>query len=224
MRDRRTDKNDRAEPGIERRPRSRAEERIAELDTSPAKLASEVDEVRRELEQVRQEAADNRAGWQRTAADFANFRRRTEQDREQMLGLANEALLSKLLGIADDFDRAIEHMPPELRDVGWVEGIAAIDRKLRLLLDSEGLTPIAAIGQPFDPREHEAVTQSVTSDVPEGTVTAELQRGYRIRDRILRPAMVAVAKAPDDGNSNENDAGHASTTSNAGNGGSRRNN
>jgi molecular chaperone GrpE len=141
-----------------------------------------------------------------------------------MLGLANEALLSKLLGIADDFDRAIEHMPPELRDVGWVEGIAAIDRKLRLLLDSEGLTPIAAIGQPFDPREHEAVTQSVTSDVPEGTVTAELQRGYRIRDRILRPAMVAVAKAPDDGNSNENDAGHASTTSNAGNGGSRRNN
>jgi molecular chaperone GrpE len=224
MRDRRTDKNDRAEPGTERRPRSRAEERIAELDTSPAKLASEVDEVRRELEQVRQEAADNRAGWQRTAADFANFRRRTEQDREQMLGLANEALLSKLLGIADDFDRAIEHMPPELRDVGWVEGIAAIDRKLRLLLDSEGLTPIAAIGQPFDPREHEAVTQSVTSDVPEGTVTAELQRGYRIRDRILRPAMVAVAKAPDDGNSNENDAGHASTTSNAGNGGSRRNN
>lgn len=214
MRDRR---NDGPQPGAERRHRTRAEERIAELDTSPAKLASEVDDLRRELEQVRQEAADNRAGWQRTAADFANFRRRTEQDREQMLGLANEALLSKLLVIADDFDRAIEHMPPELRDVGWVEGIAAIDRKLRLLLDSEGLTPIEAIGQPFDPREHEAVTQNVTSDVPEGTVTAELQRGYRIRDRVLRPAMVAVAKAPD------NESVKTSTKSNADNGESRRN-
>ena len=217
-------RNDKPQTGAERRHRTRAEERIAELDTSPAKLASEVGQLRNELEQVRQEAADNRAGWQRTAADFANFRRRTEQDREQMLGLANEALLSKLLGIADDFDRAIEHMPPELRDVGWVEGIAAIDRKLRLLLDSEGLTPIAAVGQPFDPREHEAVKQEISTDVPEGTVTAELQRGYRIRERVLRPAMVAVAKAPDDTPANENETQHASTRSNAGNGESRRNN
>ena len=133
-----------------------------------------------------------------------------------MLGLANEALLSKLLVIADDFDRAIEHMPPELRDVGWVEGIAAIDRKLRQLLDSEGLTPIDALGRPFDPREHEAVTAEETSEVPEGTVTAELQRGYRIRDRVLRPAMVAVAKTPEK-------ATPQNATSNAGNGGSRRN-
>jgi molecular chaperone GrpE len=216
-------RNDKPEHGTERKPRTRSEERIAELDTSPARLATELEDARRELEQLRQEAADNKAGWQRTAADFANFRRRTEQDREQMLGLANEALLSKLLVVADDFDRAIEHMPPELRDVGWVEGIAAIDRKLRLLLDSEGLTPIDAIGQPFDPREHEAVTQEVTAHVPEGTVTAELQRGYRIRDRVLRPAMVAVAKAPEgattDGGTNE----HEGTHTNAGNGGSRRN-
>jgi molecular chaperone GrpE len=220
-----TDKrNDRPQPTGERRPhRTRAEERIAALDTSPAKLASEVEDLRAELEQARQEASDNRAGWQRTAADFANFRRRTEQDRDQMLGLANEALLTKLLGVADDLDRAIEHMPPELRDVGWVEGIAAIDRKLRLLLDSEGLVQIEATGQPFDPREHEAVTQEVTADVPEGTVTAELQRGYRIRDRVLRPAMVAVAKAPDQDAANQDESGTTSTQSNAGNGGSRRN-
>ena len=214
-------RNDRPQPGPERRARTRAEERIAELDTSPAKLVAELDEARRELEQLRQEAADNRAGWQRAAADFANFRRRTEQDREQMLGLANEALLSKLLVVADDFDRAVDHMPPELQDVGWVEGIAAIDRKLRSLLDSEGLTPIEAVGQPFDPHEHEAVTQEVTSNVPEGTVTAELQRGYRIRDRVLRPAMVAVAKAPDTRTNTSNE--EESTQSSAGNGGPRRN-
>ena len=158
-----------------------------------------------------QEAADNKQGWQRTAADFQNYKRRTEQDRESMLGLANEALLSKLLTIADDFDRAIEHMPPELSDVGWVGGIAAIDRKLRLLLDSEGLTPIEAVGKQFDPHEHEAVTQEVTTAVPEGTVTQELQRGYRIRDRVLRPAMVAVAANPATHNRKRNQAATPAT-------------
>ncbi|CAN5619044.1 nucleotide exchange factor GrpE [soil metagenome] len=174
---------------------SRAEERVAELDTSPGQLLADMAEVRQQLIAAEQEALENRAGWQRATADFLNFRRRTEQDREQNLGLANEALLSKLLVIADDFDRAVTQLPTELQGQGWTEGIVAIDRKLRLLLESEGVTPIAAEGRPFDPREHEAVVQE-ESDVPEGTVTAELQRGYRIRDRVLRPAMVAVAKGP----------------------------
>lgn len=182
------------------RRRTRAEERIAELDTSPkslaTELAAEVERLQGELTAAQQDALESRTGWQRIAADFANFRRRTEQDREQTLGLANEALLSKLLTIADDFDRAIANMPPDLQKLGWAQGIAAIDRKLRLLLESEGLTPIEAVGQPFDPRIHEAVVQEETSNVPEGTVTSELQRGYRIRDRVLRPAMVAVAKQP----------------------------
>jgi len=180
----------------ETRKRTRAEERIAELDTSPTALTAEMDALRAQVIAAEQEAAENKQGWQRTMADFANYRRRTEQDREQMLGLANEALLAKLLTVADDFDRAIDHMPAELAEDGWAIGIAAIDRKLRQLLDSEGLTPIEAVGKPFDPHEHEAVTQEQTTAVPEGTVTAELQRGYRIRDRVLRPAMVAVAVNP----------------------------
>jgi molecular chaperone GrpE len=187
----------------QQRPRTRAEERIAELDTSPQTLSAELEQLRQQLDVAQQEAAENKAGWQRTAADFANYKRRTEQERDAMLGLANEALLAKLLVVADDFDRAIANMPSELQNVGWVEGIAAIDRKLRLLLDSEGLTPIDAVGRPFDPHEHDAVVQEERPDVDEGTVTAELQRGYRIRDRVLRPAMVAVAKQPHDNNSNE---------------------
>ena len=111
-----------------------------------------------------------------------------------MLGLANEVLLAKLLTIVDDFDRAIANMPPELRDVSWVGGITAIDRKLDQLLDSEGLTPIEALGKQFDPHEHEAIAQEERPGVPEGTVIAEVQKGYRIRDRVLRPAMVAVAR------------------------------
>ena len=191
----------------QQRPRTRAEERIAELDTSPQALSAEIEQLRQQLDAAQQEAADNKAGWQRTAADFANYRRRTEQERDAMLGLANEALLAKLLVVADDFDRAVANMPPELQGVGWVEGIAAIDRKLRLLLDSEGLTPIEAVGKPFDPHEHDAVVHEERPDVDEGTVTAELQRGYRIRDRVLRPAMVAVAKQPHDNANETNNSG-----------------
>ena len=176
--------------------RTRAEERIAALDTSPSKLLAELEELRGELETAQQESAESKAGWQRTAADYANYRRRTEQDREANLGLANEALLFKLLVIVDDFDRAIANKPAELASSPWVDGIVAIDRKLRQLLDSEGLTPIDAAGQPFDPHQHEAIVQVETNKVPEGTVTEELQRGYRLRDRVLRPSLVAVAKAP----------------------------
>ena len=169
--------------------------------------ATEADELRARLEEAERELAEIRTAWQRTAADFANFRRRTEQDREQTLGLANEALLAKLLAIVDDFDRAIANMPRELSQLGWAEGITAIDRKLRLLLESEGLTPIDAEGQIFDPHQHEAVVREQTTAVPEGTVTAELQKGYRIRDRVLRPAMVAVAANP----TNEEAAGNGDT-------------
>ncbi len=178
------------------RPRTRAEERIAELDTSPQALSAEVEQLREQLEAVQLESAEAKANWQRNAADFANYRRRMEQEREQMLGLANEVLLTKLLVIVDDFDRAIANMPAELQDLGWIEGIAAIDRKLDLLLTSEGLSPIDAVGKRFNPHEHEAVVQEDRDDVADGTVVAELQRGYRIRDRVLRPAMVAVARNP----------------------------
>jgi molecular chaperone GrpE len=174
--------------------RTRAEERIAELDTSPAKLTAELDQLRAALEAAQQEAAENKAAWQRSAADFSNYKRRTEQERDAMLGLANEVLLAKLLAIVDDFDRAIANKPAELADSGWVGGIVAIDRKLDQLLESEGLTPIEALGKQFDPHEHEAIAQEDRPGVPEGTVIAELQKGYRIRDRVLRPAMVAVAR------------------------------
>jgi molecular chaperone GrpE len=194
------------------RHRTRAEERIAELDTSPQALSAEIDELRQRLLAAEQDATESKANWQRTAADYANFKRRTEQDREQMLGLANEVLLAKLLVIVDDFDRAIANMPPELHQLGWVEGIAAIDRKLDLLLTSEGLSHIEAVGKMFDPHEHEAVVQEERSDVPDGTVVAELQRGYRIRDRVLRPAMVAVAVNPAGAADNSNNTPNQSFT------------
>jgi molecular chaperone GrpE len=178
--------------------RTRAEERIADLDTSPTRLTAELDQLRAALEAAQQEAAENKAAWQRSAADFSNYKRRTEQEREAMVGLANEVLLAKLLSIVDDFDRAIANMPAELQGVSWIGGISAIDRKLDQLLESEGLTAIEALGKQFDPHEHEAIAQEDRPGVPEGTVVTELQKGYRIRDRVLRPAMVAVARHSSD--------------------------
>ncbi len=160
---------------------------------SEAEANAEVEQLRSELELVQAKAAEQLAMLQRTAADFANYRRRTTEDRERDLGLASEALLRKLLPIADDFDRALESVPQELRTAGWVEGIVLLDRKLRALLESEGVTPIESVGKPFDPREHEAITTVPATGRPDGEVVSEIQRGYRVRDRILRPAMVAVA-------------------------------
>ena len=156
-----------------------------------------------QLETAKSLAAEHLASLQRTAADFANFKRRTAEDRERELGLASEYLLLKLLVVADDFDRALEAMPPELKGVAWIEGITLLDRKLRALLESEGVTPIEAVGQAFDPREHEAIATVPATGRPEGEVVAEIQRGYRVRDRVLRPAMVAIADGgPDAGDTN----------------------
>ena len=160
---------------------------------APGETAPEMEALRAELDAARQEAGELRAAWQRSAADFQNYRRRSEQEREATLGLASESLIRKLLAVVDDFDRALEAMPAAPEQAGWVEGVWLVERKLRALLESEGLTPIESLGKPFDPREHEAVVHQDTDQAPDGTVIAELQRGYRLRDRVLRPALVAVA-------------------------------
>ena len=176
-----------------RRSRTRAEERIAELDTSPTKLTAELDAMRTRAEAAETELSETKVAWQRTAADFQNYRRRTEQERGQLAAFASEGLLRKALAIADDFDRAIAHAPSDPAASAWVEGVSAIDRKVRLLLESEGVTAIEALGHPFDPHRHEAIIHEPTTEFPDGTVVKELQKGYELNGRVLRPALVAVA-------------------------------
>ena len=177
--------------------RTRAQERIDEIDLSPTKLLKEIDQLKSELETIGAQSAEYLAGLQRERAEFQNYRRRTADERDRDAGLASDGLLRKVLTLADDFDRAVDARPEALAGDPWAEGVAAIDRKLRLLLDSEGVNPIEVTpGTPFDPRQHEALVSLPGTQYPEGSVAAELQRGYRIRDRVLRPAMVAVAAAP----------------------------
>ena len=188
--------------------RTRAQERADEIDISPTKLLAEIDQLKAELEVALDQSAEYLAGLQRERAEFTNFRRRTADERERDAGLAADGLLRKVLGVADDFDRAIEARPEALADDPWIEGVSAIDRKLRLMLESEGVTAIEVTpGLPFDPHQHEALVNIPSADLPEGAIVAELQRGYRIRDRILRPAMVAVAAAPSDHTDEPDDAG-----------------
>ncbi len=196
------DPDDRDGAAAEARPKTRAEERIEALDTTPSGLMEQIAELQvraevaeAEVEAVRNDLESVKGQWQRTAADFANYRRRAEEERYAGQASATEALLRKVLGLADDLARAMEHVPEDQQTSPWVEGVAAIERKLVGVLESEGVVAIAAVGEPFDPRVHEAVSMEPTDRVAEGTVTQELQKGYQLRDRVIRPALVVVASA-----------------------------
>jgi len=161
---------------------------------APVDGRAEIERLEAELAEARRQGEEYLAGLQRERAEFINYKRRTTEERQAALGLASESLLRKVLVLADDFDRAIEARPAELADDAWVDGIAAIDRKLRMLLESEGVTPIeASLGTRFDPREHEAVVNIPGTGRTDGEIVEEIIRGYRLRDRVLRPAIVAIA-------------------------------
>jgi len=178
--------------------RTRAQERADEIDISPTKLLADIEGLKAELEAARAKADEYLAGLQRERAEFANYKRRTAEEREAMLGLAGEDLIRKVLALADDFDLAIEARPPTIATDPWVEGVVAIDRKLRALLESEGVRQIdATSGTPFDPREHEAIANVPGTGRPEGEIVSEIRRGYRLRDRVVRPALVTVAAEPE---------------------------
>ncbi|MGH2366419.1 MAG: nucleotide exchange factor GrpE [Chloroflexota bacterium] len=156
-------------------------------ETELARLAAQV-------EAERATAAEYLAQWQRTAADFSNFKRRNEQERAEMARLFNASLVGQLLPVLDNFERALAAVPPEMADHAWIAGIGLTEKQLRSALEKEGLSTIAAQGQPFDPTLHEAVAHEVSADHEDDTVIEEFQKGYKLHDRVLRPAMVKVSK------------------------------
>jgi molecular chaperone GrpE len=162
---------------------------------SRAAMLEKIEDLERVLEQTRDQSDEHLRGLQRTAADFANYRRRVDEEREGLSQFSNSLLIAKLLGVLDDFDRALETVPADIHE-GWVDGVRLVERKLRNLLEAEGVTQIDALGKPFDPNLHEAVVYEETADHPDYQVIGELQRGYRLRDRVLRPSLVRVANNP----------------------------
>jgi molecular chaperone GrpE len=188
----------------DQRHRTRAEERAEDIDIRPTKLLEDIEGLRGELAETKAQADDYLTALQRERAEFLNYKRRTAEERERELGLAGEDLIRKVLALADDFDRAIDARPESVASDPWFEGVAAIDRKLRQLLESEGVSPIdAGPGTAFDPRQHDAIATVPGSGRAEGQIVEQIRRGYRLRDRILRPALVAVAGAPEPATTND---------------------
>ncbi len=159
-----------------------------ELET-PELAAPDVEALEESLAEAKAKADSYLASWQRAQADFTNYKRRNEQEREQTRKLANSELILALLPALDDLERALGSVPSQLAELPWVDGIRLIERKFRASLESQGLTAIKAKGKPFDPNLHEAAMHSRGK---EGMVVEELQRGYKLHDKVLRPSMVVV--------------------------------
>lgn len=168
--------------GIEQKP-----EEVNELDT-----------LREELEEAKAQADEYLEGWQRARAELSNYRKRQETERVRLREMANATLLRNLLPVIDDLDRALTTMPTALNLLSWSEGIFLIQRKLEAILNLENVEPIETTGQMFDPRYHEAVTHEESPDHEEGQIIGEVQKGYMLGERVLRPASVRVARAPAD--------------------------
>jgi molecular chaperone GrpE len=151
--------------------------------------AGESASLMKELAEQKEKAEAARAGWLRAQADLINFRRRNEQEREDSIKYGNVNLILKILPVLDDFERAVASLPRELWDDAWVDGVKHISRKLRTILEAAGLSAIEAVGEPFDPRVHEAVREA---EGKEGIVLEEAEKGYRFLDKVVRPSKVIV--------------------------------
>ncbi|MFC2043773.1 nucleotide exchange factor GrpE [Chloroflexota bacterium] len=145
--------------------------------------------LKQELTEARAEAESNLAGWQRTQADFVNYKRRTEQERDETVKWANSVLVLNLLPVLDDFARAFASSLPESDGDSWVDGIRLVERKLRATLEAQGLSPIKTVGEPFDPYLHEAIRQDQGK---EEMIIEEVQKGYKFHDKVIRPSQVVV--------------------------------
>jgi molecular chaperone GrpE len=145
-----------------------------------------------ELEAAIAEAKDR---YLRLAADFDNYKKRSRQEQLETIQHASAELIARLLPGLDDLHKALDHTPDGI-DEAWVKGVELSVRKLEEALRAHGLESIDAVGKPFDPNFHEAIGHEESTEQPEDTVVQVLRRGYRMRDRVVRPALVKVARPP----------------------------
>jgi molecular chaperone GrpE len=147
-----------------------------------------------ELEQVSAQAAEYLDGWQRARAELANYKKRVERERKEAYSRAAGDILAQFLDVVDDLERALKGHPAGEEASNWVQGVELVHRKMKSILDAYAVEPIEATGQPFDPNLHEAISHEETDQVPAGYVIDVVKQGYRMGDRVLRPATVRVAK------------------------------
>lgn len=151
-------------------------------------LSAQLDEARREKEEFLALA-------KRTQADFINYKHRVEEERRELEKYAKTNLLLKVLGIVDDFQRALGHLPQEDMPAQWLEGIQLIQRKLDLFLETEGISKIEAVGKEFNPLEHEALSFEKGQEIDDGKVISVIREGYKLHNKVIRAAQVTVGKS-----------------------------
>jgi molecular chaperone GrpE len=159
--------------------------------------AARVAELETELATAREEARQNHERWVRERADLENLKRRTERERADTVRFGNERVLKDLLPIVDNLQRAVEHARSGGDGQPLLEGVALVLKSLLDVLERHGVRRIDAKGAPFDPAHHEAMAHVETAEHEPNHVIEEHQAGYRLHDRLLRPALVSVAKSPD---------------------------
>jgi molecular chaperone GrpE len=198
--------------------RARAEET---QPAAAAELEQRVAALERQVASERDAATDYMQRWQRAQADFANFRRRAQQEQEQRDALVTARALAAVLPALDSFQRAFATLPDSLRGFGWIDGIALVELQLRRGLDALEVRAVeVAPGQPFDPLRHESIGEMETEAHPAGHVAAVIQPGYELRGFVLRPALVqlarerasAVTRAPADASAAQDEHGASADT------------
>jgi molecular chaperone GrpE len=165
----------------------------ADLVTAVREIEAEMDRMRAELDSAAKSMEEEHNRYLRALADFSNYKRRQQEETETRALMASQELILKLLPIIDNFERAIQAAGENRNFDGLVDGVSLTLRQLRDLLEKEGVQPIEAVGQEFDPNLHEAVMRIETEDLPDNTVVEEFQKGYTQGSRVIRPAQVKVA-------------------------------
>jgi molecular chaperone GrpE len=158
-----------------------------------ARIAQQQESMQAETDSALAEAKDR---YLRLAADFENYKKRSRQEQLDTIQHASADLISRLLPVLDDLRAALEHAPRGV-DEAWLKGIELSVRKLEDVLAAHGLEPIDSVGAAFNPKFHEAVGHEESAEHPDDTVVSELRRGYRIRDRVVRPSLVKVSRRPE---------------------------
>ena len=196
MRDKKINRNTQAQPAD---PQEDPESELKAVDT-PANSSEEWTGLKTQLEEAQVKAAEYMDGWQRSRAEFDNYRKRIERENQLVYQNAVGNIIKRYLPVLDDLERAMQSRPADMQSPGsrvpgdWVAGIDLIYRKLQSILDCEGVKRIEAEGQLFDPNFHEAISQEHSDLVPSGHVVAVVQNGYLLGEKVIRPAMVRISE------------------------------
>ena len=152
-----------------------------------------LENLKKQLEECQTQSDNYLDQWRRTAAEFANYKKRSEREQAEATKYCNASLITRLLPILDDMDRAFQNLPDELQDHAWVKGMSLVHHKFHAIFEQEGVRKIETEGQEFDPALHEALTHEPDETVQEGMILGEIEKGYMLNDRVLRAAKVRVS-------------------------------